>query len=64
MRPRHAFFAVAFVLLSAPQFYATVPANIRGIVHDPTHRPSPGAQVTLRAPASGWTQRAQSNANG
>jgi len=64
MRPRHAFFAVALVLLSAPQFYATVPASFRGIVHDPTHRPIPGAQVTLRALASGCTQTAQSNADG
>jgi len=64
MRPRHAFFAVALVLLSAPQFYATVPASVRGIVHDPTHRPIPGAQVTLRAPASEWTQTAQSNGDG
>jgi outer membrane receptor protein involved in Fe transport len=52
------------VLLSALQFYASVPASVRGIVHDPTHRPIPGAQVTLRALASGWTQAVQSNADG
>jgi outer membrane receptor protein involved in Fe transport len=64
MRPRHGSFAVVLVLLSALQFYASVPASVRGIVHDPTHRPIPGAQVTLRALASGWTQTAQSNADG
>ena len=64
MRPRHGSFAVVLVLLSALQFYASVPASVRGIVHDPTHRPIPGAQVTLRALASGWTQAAQSNADG
>lgn len=64
MRPRHSSFAVVLVLLSALQFYASVPASVRGIVHDPSHRPIPGAQVTLRALASGWTQTAQSNADG
>lgn len=64
MRPRHSFFAVVLVLLSALQFYASVPASVRGIVHDPTHRPIPGAQVTLRALATGWTQTAQSNGDG
>ena len=64
MRPRHGSFAVVLVLLSALQFYASVPASVRGIVHDPTHRPIPGAQVTLRALASGCTQTAQSNADG
>jgi len=64
MRPRHGSFAVVLVLLSALQFYASVPASVRGIVHDSTHRPIPGAQVTLRALASGWTQTAQSNADG
>ena len=64
MRPRHSSFAVVLVLLSALQFYASVSASVRGIVHDPTHRPIPGAQVTLRALASGWTQTAQSNADG
>ncbi len=64
MRPRHSSFAVVLVLLSALQFYASVPASVRGIVHDPSHRPIPGAQVTLRALASGWTQTAQSDADG
>ncbi len=64
MRPRHSFFAVALVLLSAPQFYAAVLAAVRGVIHDPNHRPIQGAQVTIRALASAWTQNAQSNADG
>ena len=64
MRPRHSFLAVVLVLLSALQSYASVSASVRGVVHDPTHRPIQGAQVTLRALASGWTQTAQSNADG
>jgi len=64
MRSRHAFLAVTLGLLSAVQFYATVLTNVRGIVHDPTHRPIPDAQVTLRAVVLGWTQTAQSNADG
>jgi outer membrane receptor protein involved in Fe transport len=64
MHPRHAFLAVAFVLLSSSQFCATDFGNVRGIVHDPTHRPVQGAQVTLRALASGRSQTAQSDADG
>ena len=64
MRPRHSFLAVVLVLLSALQSYASVSASVRGVVHDPTHRPIQGAQMTLRALASGWTQTAQSNADG
>lgn len=39
------------------------PTSINGIVHDPQHRPIPGAQVTLRA-AGGHTWKTNSNQNG
>jgi outer membrane receptor protein involved in Fe transport len=64
MRLRRALLAVTLVLLSAPQFYAGALADVRGVVHDPTHRPVQGALVTLRASASGWSQTAESNADG
>lgn len=43
---------------------ASIFGNIRGIVHDPGHRPIPQAQVTLRALASGWTRTVETNPDG
>lgn len=47
---------VVFVLLGATLVRATVFGEVRGIVHDPQHRPVPGATVTLTAAASSWTK--------
>lgn len=59
-----------FVLLAAlcgaaalPAF-ATVFANLRGIVHDPQHRPIAGAAVTLEAADSSFTLHAMTNSDG
>src|SRR5258708_24756701 len=38
--------------------------NVRGIVHDPDHRPVAGAQVTLRAAHADWSQMASTTAGG
>jgi outer membrane receptor protein involved in Fe transport len=49
---------------------ATTPARgtvfgaVRGIVHDPDHRPVARATVVLRAAASQWSQSGETNANG
>jgi TonB dependent receptor/Carboxypeptidase regulatory-like domain/TonB-dependent Receptor Plug Domain len=43
---------------------ATIFGSIRGIVHDPHHRPVPGAQVTLRAAHSDWTKSSASSDSG
>ena len=51
------------VLISVTAF-ATIFGNVRGIVHDPQHRPIAGAQVELRAQASSWARNASSNADG
>lgn len=64
MKLRRVPFLAAPVLLSAGLAYATIFGNVRGIVHDPQHRPVEGAQVTIRARASAWSQRAQTNADG
>jgi len=37
---------------------------LRGIVHDPQHRPLPGAQIVLRGPSSTFTKTVMSDANG
>src|ERR1017187_2843237 len=38
--------------------------TLRGIVHDPQHRPMPGAQVVLHGPGSTSTKTVLSDANG
>ncbi len=43
---------------------ATIFGRIRGIVHDPQHRPLAGASVRLQAVTSDWSQTAQSDDNG
>jgi outer membrane receptor protein involved in Fe transport len=48
----------------APAARATIFGNVRGIVHDPQHQPIAGAQVTLRARASAWSQETRTNADG
>ena len=52
-----------FLLLDAMAF-ATIFGTVRGIVHDPQHRPIQGAHVTLKAQNSDFTQSADSNSNG
>jgi outer membrane receptor protein involved in Fe transport len=53
----------AFLLLGAAAF-ATVFGTVRGIVHDPQHRPVPGSEVVLKAKSSDYTQKIQTDANG
>lgn len=43
---------------------ATIFGNIRGIVHDPQHRPIEGAKVMIHANGSSWFQTATTNGNG
>ena len=51
---------VCTLLLAIPAS-ATIFGSVRGLIHDPQHRPVQGAQVTLRAQNSGWSQTATSN---
>ena len=43
---------------------ATIFGSVRGIVHDPQHRPLPGAMVMLRAKSSDWAQTTDTDAKG
>jgi outer membrane cobalamin receptor len=52
------------ILLIALSANATIFGSIRGIVHDPQHRPISGASVTLKATSSDWTKSGATNANG
>ena len=52
------------VLAASSSAGATIFGSVRGIIHDPQHRPIQGAMVMLRARASDWAQTTNSDANG
>ena len=54
----------ASTVLLAAVAAATIFGSVRGLVHDPQHRPLQGAQVTISAQDSQWTQTAASNSLG
>jgi len=53
-----------FLHLAGVVALATVFGTVRGIVHDPQHRPVAGIQVVLKAKSSEFSQTAQTDANG
>src|SRR5580704_4125208 len=56
--------AVLFVLMFSWPAAAGVFGNVRGVVHDPQHHPVGGAQVTLKATDSAYTQGGTTSATG
>jgi hypothetical protein len=62
MRRAFPLFAVLFFLASAA--FGTIFGTVRGIVHDPQHRPVSDAKVTLQANQSAYTLSAQTDAEG
>jgi hypothetical protein len=54
--------AISFFLCAAA--WATIFGSVHGVVHDPQHRPIPGAHLTLKAQNSDWTQSQDSDDNG
>jgi hypothetical protein len=54
--------AIATLLLSVA--HATIFGTVRGIVHDPQHRPIQGATVTLHAASSDFSMTANTDQNG
>ncbi len=63
MRCIFAFCGIAIMLLSG-EASATIFGSIRGLIHDPQHRPVQGAQVTLSAANSAWTKSGSSDDSG
>ena len=55
---------VLLALCGAAASYATIFGSVRGIVHDPQHRPIHGATITLKAKLSDWKQTATTNDDG
>jgi hypothetical protein len=58
MRRTWLFIVLMFAVLPA---LATVFGTVRGIVHDPQHRPVADASVKLKSATSDWTQTAQTD---
>ena len=56
--------AVLFVLTLSAVAGATVFGTVKGVVHDPQHRPVLGATVTVKAQRSDWTRSAATAADG
>jgi outer membrane receptor for ferrienterochelin and colicin len=61
---RRNWIASTFILLSAVAAFATIFGSVRGIIHDPQHRPVAGAKVVLRSTTSDWKQETLTNDNG
>ena len=56
--------ALAALLLLAPAAFANVYGAVRGVVHDPQHRPIQDAMVMLKAKSSEWAKSVTTDANG
>lgn len=58
------FLATALFAIAPVPARATVFAIVRGVVHDPQHRPIPGARVTLQSANSAFVLHAATNPDG
>ncbi len=54
----------AVVLFLSAAAFASIFGSVRGIVHDPQHRPIQGAMVMLKAENSEWAKSMDSDSNG
>src|SRR5579872_1894877 len=55
-------FSAVFVFTSTA--FATIFGSVRGVIHDPQHRPIQGALVTLKSRSSEWAKNVNSDADG
>ena len=44
--------------------FASVFGTVRGVVHDPQHRPIPGVSISLNAKTSDWTRSTVTDSEG
>jgi outer membrane cobalamin receptor len=54
----------AALLLTTPAAFANIYGAIRGVVHDPQHRPIQDAMVMLKAKSSDWSKSVATDATG
>jgi outer membrane receptor protein involved in Fe transport len=59
-----AFATLLLILIAAPAAFANVYGAIRGVVHDPQHRPIQNAMVMLKAKSSEWAKSVTTDATG
>jgi outer membrane receptor protein involved in Fe transport len=57
-------FATVLLAVLAPFTKATIFGSVRGIVHDPQHRPIAGVEVTLQSATSAWSQTVETDQSG
>ena len=61
---RAALILVLAARFCTPAVCATIFGSVRGVVHDPQHRPISAASIVLKSQNSDWTQTATSNDSG
>jgi len=57
-------FLVVYVVLAQAAIWAAVTGTVRGVVHDPDHRPIQGAEVVIKSVSSDYTQKLTTDADG
>ncbi len=55
---------ILITILIAPAAFANDYGAVRGVVHDPQHRPIQDAMVMLKAKSSDWAKSVTTGANG
>ncbi|HUB18908.1 MAG TPA: TonB-dependent receptor [Acidobacteriaceae bacterium] len=61
---RHVLSLLAVILLLESVAHATIFGSVRGVVHDPQHRPIQHATISLKALNADWTRTQTSDENG
>ena len=64
MRTYRISLSATFFLIALSTAFATVVGSVRGVIHDPQHRPVAGAMVMVKAKASDWTATVNSDPGG
>src|SRR5438876_11137671 len=64
MKHRNVHWFVVLILLCTSELWASVFGDVRGIVHDPQHRPIAGASIRLRSRSSDFSRTTQTNTDG
>jgi outer membrane receptor for ferrienterochelin and colicin len=54
----------AFVFIAAASIWAAVIGTVRGVVHDPDHRPVQGAEVLVKSGSSDYMQKLTTDSDG
>jgi outer membrane receptor for ferrienterochelin and colicin len=55
---------LSFISICSAFAFATLFGSVRGVIHDPQHRPVQGAKIVLRSTSSDWKQETVTNENG